>query len=388
MVLPSDALAWDGWIGPGAIVDLVRNTAPFVTAPLRPDGLARLVDADSFERVLANWESILSDGLDPGRQLEDYFALCMAAHHATVGTFVPTDVDTKIRGLVWRRTRDLDTLRRMCDFALSAHRWRVKGVTARATAGVSGHDGEWMSVMLGAHGRLLSAGDAGYADKAADAVDAELGREADVFRAALMEPGREIEALCLCASLTHNAGDVDQGISFWESRHGDSRGRFGRLAHENTRPYGGWFHVAAELYRAAMAAEGHRNYPLRGVKGLRRSADLLLPPSPFLDDWGALVARHPALEMADRAEVVDALVKGCRKIPGQAGYHRALAGFAGAGSREFEAAVALAPASTRKDLREPEMRKQLAVPRASFESARRKQVESARRGIRTRATSP
>ena len=31
-----------------------------------------------------------------------YFALCCAAHHGTVGTYTPTDVDAKIRGHLWR----------------------------------------------------------------------------------------------------------------------------------------------------------------------------------------------------------------------------------------------------------------------------------------------
>lgn len=31
----------------------------------------------------------------------DYFALCMAAHFSTVATYVPTDVDSKIRGHCW-----------------------------------------------------------------------------------------------------------------------------------------------------------------------------------------------------------------------------------------------------------------------------------------------
>ena len=58
--------------------------------------------------ILANWENILRPGLSPEEQLQDYFALCLACHHATVATFVPTDVDTKIRGIVWRESRDPD----------------------------------------------------------------------------------------------------------------------------------------------------------------------------------------------------------------------------------------------------------------------------------------
>ena len=50
----------------------------------------------------------------------------------------------------------------------------------------------------------------------------------------------------------------------------------------------GKFAAAVKLYQSTgMSAEGHRHYPLRPVKALRRSPETLLPLSPFLDDWGA-----------------------------------------------------------------------------------------------------
>ena len=65
------------------------------------------------------------------------------------------------------------------------------------------------------------------------------------------------------------------------------------------------------------------------------------------------------------------------KIPGQQGYYRALAGMSERSSRSFDDAVALLPASSRKDLRSPEMRRLMAVPRGSFESRLRKFVQAA-----------
>lgn len=62
-----------------------------------------------------------------------------------------------------------------------------------------------------------------------------------------------------------------------------------------------------------MATEGHRNYPLRGVKPLWCSPDLLLPLGPFFDEWGGLVAVHSCLDWQDRADVLAGLVHGCRK---------------------------------------------------------------------------
>lgn len=139
--------------------------------------------------------------------------------------------------------------------------------------------------------------------------------------------------------------------------------------------------MAAKLYREVMAPEGHRNYPLREVKPLRRSADLLLPIAPFLDDWGATLSLHPALSDDDRAEVMDALVKGCRKIPGQLGYYRALAGWRETNERGYEKAAESIPNATRRDLRDAGMRQRLAVARVSFESAMKKKRAIAARPV-------
>jgi hypothetical protein len=317
----------------------------------------------------------------PDLDLPGYFELCLACHHATVATFVPTDVDSKIRGLLWQEARDAGTRRRMFDIALRAMHWEIAGISKRATslAGVgpvSGHNGEQLSVLVGALGAFLRAGDDEYAARAGAAIEAELEREALEFRYAFGRPGCELDVLRISATLTHNAGDLDQGISFWPKSepHRSWRLKFGRLAHENSEPFEGKFQVAAQIYNRAMAVEGHRNYPLRAVKALRRSPDLLLPLGPFLDDWGALVATHPALEVSDRAETVAALVAGCRKIPGQRGYYRALAGFSAAYVGPIEDVLRRMPASVRGDWREPGLRKAVAVPRASFESMMRKMI--------------
>jgi hypothetical protein len=72
---------------------------------------------------------MLRPNLNREEQLQDYFALCLACHHATVATFVPTDVDTKIRG-------------------------------------VSGHNGEHWSAIAAGLGRLLELRDTVAAEEA------------------------------------------------------------------------------------------------------------------------------------------------------------------------------------------------------------------------------
>jgi hypothetical protein len=139
------------------------------------------------------------------------------------------------------------------------------------------------------------------------------------------------------------------------------------MEHLSTR---GRFDAAVRMYQeTGLSAEGHRHYPLRPVKALRRSADTLLPNCPFLDDWGAVVAN-----LEENDEVLAALVTGCQKLKGQQGYYRAIAGMHAASSSEFDRAASRMPNATQRLLRAAEMRKLIDVPRVSFESMMRKRA--------------
>ena len=371
------------------LLDLIWNTAPFLKDRLTeppPGRLHTLVDAPHGHLAVIAAAGRLGDAaLTEEEKLLDYFALCLAAHHSTVATYVPTDVDSKIRGLLWKETRDPEVLARMMRVAMAMKDWRLDGISTRCdevhgSGPVSGHNGEWLSVIAGGLGRNLVAGSDATVELAAAAMEAELEREALAFRLALAEPGQEIVTLRLAMSITHNLGDVDQGIGFWEEKRLSApyRERFARLAHENQDRFQGTFRIASHLYRTVLASEGHRHYPLREVKALRRSADLLLPLSPFLDEWGGVAGRHPALNEEDRALLLEALVTGCKKVPNQQGYYRAIAGFQDKAPREFARAANEMANSAQKLMRDGRFRQLLAVPRASFESALRKKVVAAR----------
>ena len=401
-----------GFITAGALLSLVRNTVPWLELPAAATGhralAAQVGGPQGFRHVLAGAAAAAgrdepgaaapaphateTPGTATGGRADDgdvdatldYFALCLAAHHATVASFVPTDVDSKIRGLLWKRVREPGALARMWTVASACAQWDVLSVSRRAVEVapgeyVSGHDGERLSVLAGALGQALAVGAAArdVGSAARDAIAGELEREARAFQRLAATPGAEIPALVVAAALTHNAGDLDQGISFWpksEAYRADAA-RFARLAHENVTPYGGAFAQAARLYKVTLAPEGHRHYPLRGVRALRQSHDLLLPVAPFLDDWGTHLARHPLLADEDLAQVMEALIVGSRKLAGQRGYYRALAGLIERleGSRH-ERIVARMPASVRSEYRSAAVRRQLAVQRRSFESTLEKIV--------------
>lgn len=377
---------WSKYIQPKTILEQVQNTAPY----LAPRGHARSGDLLEMGETPDGFLHILASARERELEtLEEYFALCCAAHQATVATFVPTDVDSKIRGILWNETRETDTLHRMARFALHMRTWTLDGISQRVTIDpelgpVSGHNGEWFSVASGALGRFLQLGDTEHAAILTEAIDAELKREAQSFLNFAMRPGHEIDTMLLAVSITHNLGDLDQGISYWEgaAKHSAQKELFHRLAHENKTPYNGIFQRVAGIYKESLSAEGHRHYPLRPVKPLRQSPDLLLPLGPFLDDWGATIGSSRHLSDEDRAEVLDALLKGCKKVEGQLGYYRALAGWQHSHANTFQRAADRIPAGSKKLLREADLRQKLAVPRRSFESRYVKQVEQLRQRLR------
>jgi hypothetical protein len=362
--------AWAHWISPETLIAQVRNTAPFLEGRLPATEPGRLIDvgqsSDGFLRILANWQNMLRESLTPEEQLQDYFALCLACHHATVASFVPTDVDTKIRGIVWQESRDPDVLRPMLRLALAARAWTEDGISVRSVRGVSGHNGEHWSAIAGGLGRMLELGDTPSAEEAQAAIEAEIDREQAIFCQLAAERDAELDLLRLSMTLAHNRGDLTQGMGFWKKtpltmpliEHFAARGRF---------------MLAVRIYQhTGLSSEGHRHYPLRSVKALRRSPVTLLPLSPFLDEWGSVVA-----QLEESPEVLAALVMGCKKVQGQQGYYRAIAGMLAASSDTFERAAARIPHSARSQLRSAEMRKLISVSRVSFESMMRKRARTA-----------
>ncbi len=385
----SQPVVWDHYISPAGLLDLIWNTAPYLKELLpapRPEAGPESLAAseDGFLHILASVHA--NPEVRHENALLWYFALCLASHHGTVSTYVPTDVDSKIRGLLWRETKDPDTLHAMFRLGLAMQKWTLVGFSKRTIdcsphGIVSGHDGEWLSVMAGALGRFLPLNDEEYVAHSHAAIHAELIREARAFVDVCLTPGRELDTMRVAMSVIHNLGDLNQGISFWSgpARKSESALQFERLAQENKTGYGGIFQFPADLYRELLASEGHRHYPLRAVKPLRRSPELLLPLGPFLDDYGATLATSQKLTPAEKSEALEAIVRGCKKVPGQNGYFRAIAGFREASTRAYDDAVNRMPASSQKLLKDPEMRQKTAVPRRSFESTFSKRVEQMRK---------
>lgn len=377
-------------IGPRNLLGLVRNTANFIfSIPELPSTvpaastLERAQHRYGFVTILSEGERLEFSERPAPAEVREYFALCLAAHHATVATFVPTDVDSKIRGVLWGWRLNVETFQEMAEIALCAREWGIKWISTRATevAGVgpvSGHNGEMLGVLAGALGTFIRIGDQEFVRRIAEAIDIELSREVTEFEYACRMPGRELDVLRIAMSIMHNLGDLDQGISFWPNnpKYADYRQRFGRLGHERQERYGGPFRVAGKLYRELMSSEGHRHYPLRQVAALRRGPELLLPLGPFLDSWGEKVGALRDLTDAEKGEVISVLAQGCKKIAGQKGYFRAIAGIARALDGSLERVIRTMPVSARHLLKDPEIRRHMALRQESFESSYRKAVKA------------
>lgn len=376
---PRSARAIRGFVAPQTLLNEVHNTAPWLPRPSDlPPGDVRAMAGGrlGFLNILAGFgrEGVAAQALLDDRTLE-YFGLCLACHHATVATFVPTDVDTKIRGLLWRLIKDPDQLDPMIELTEAFCEWDVASVSRRTVSvpdlGIfAGHHGERLSVLVAGLGRAIHLGRPDLRDRMRAHIVAELEREAGGLKA-LLAAGDELDVLRMAAVMTHNAGDIDQSISFWPQSpaHTAAAVDLKRLAHENVRPWGGSFALAARIYKATLAPEGHRNYPLRPIRPLRQSGDFLIETAPFLDDWGHRLARDPRLQEDDRSEILEALVVGSRKIEGQRGYQRAIAGMIEGLGNRVEAVVGRMSARARSDFKSAELRKSVAVARVSFESA-------------------
>lgn len=387
--------AFGGFIGPLRLVDLVRSTAPWLfnghqrfAATPDTQGARLWQHAEhplGWLAILRRHTMVVATAEPSIEQWTDYFALCVACHFASCASYVPTDVDTKIRAHLWFMTRNEEERDAMVRVALATTSWDLSGASTRHIATgehglVSGHNGECLSVLNGGMLAMFKANDEPRAALLEAAVEQELVREAAAFNAVATRRGGEIELLKLCAAVTHNAGDVDQGLSaeLGKKLAPEQRIRFARLVHEGPERYSGAYTRAARLYREVMASEGHRNYPLRDIRVLRSDPIFLLPVSPFLDDWGRTLATHAAFNDADRAAIAEGLLVATRKVSGQQGYYRALAGFAEAvsGGIESSAIVSRMGNAAKKELRDSDLRKRIAVPKHSFESSMAKRVRA------------
>ena len=355
-------------IAPGVLFEQVRSTAGWAL-----DG-DRTAPETSFRDALGDLEAAQS-AYATSPDAPAYFRALLAAHFATVATFVPTDVDARIRHHAFVEL-DEPALAVACELVDEAARWDVRLVSARVVRDLSGHRGEWLAVRAGALGRAISLGARTLVDRLREAIDEELAHEHAVLRE--LARGDELDLLRAATTIAHNLGDLSRVVEAWPAREGfaELRARYTRLGHAPSAAFGDLFARAGAMNKAEMADENHRFLALRKARGLRRSRDLLLPIGPFFDAWGETVATHPALEHEDRAEVVTALLAVHDHRATERGCLRALAAIDArtpGGLRSFADDL---PARLRQLLSTGPLREALKTPRATFEARLRKRAQT------------
>jgi hypothetical protein len=358
-------------IAPGNLLEQVRNTAPFLfdAEPFPAEGprsyLRRLQDADA--RPL---------------NASSYYLLCLSAHWATAGTFVPTDVDNAIRWRLWRDASP-NQVAAFAGHVLDAASWEYEPVTGRKVRAPDGallstHEGTWFSVAVGAYAASREK-DPALARRVLDAMVREAERERAIF-SAVAASGDGVATLKASALIAHNFGDLDRVADQWELPDDDELKRaLYDAAKPGSRLYGGLLGWAGELNQKFLSADNHRHYPLRVPRALRRSADLLIGVGPFFDDWGRRVALHPALSREDVAEVARALLDGWTRLHGPVGYARALSGILEAFPGGRSALGKLLPGADRRQLESGPIKAAMDLPQARFEAQWANRVRQVKR---------
>lgn len=354
-------------ITPQILLEHVRNTVPYLLAPEAPAARA------PYLRTLQT--------TDTGAALShtEYFRLCVSAHFGTVSSFVPTDVDNQIRFKLWHPALPEHDLLAMTALVHEAHAWDMTELSRRYVQGpstgrvLSGLHGEWFSIAAGAYCAIRKKLPHEAAAMQA-LITEELDREAQIL-AEFVRARDGIGLLAAATTIAHNLGDLDRVMDQWNLPADDSlRPAAYKTGHENASRYGGMLVLAGELNKAtiaptSMADENHRHFALRQAKCLRRSPDLLLPISPFFDDWGARVGRHPALSPEDVAEITLCLMEGWEKLkPSQKtqAYPRALAGIESSFSGGLSRLCSYLPSKSGKNLKSGSLRTTCSISKERF----------------------
>ena len=353
---------------PRVLAEQVRSTAGWLWKDPRADAIVSALD-----HVEAAEADRPSGGLA-------YLEFLLTAHHATVATFVPTDVDTRIRHHAWAAIEDEETISRALDAIDRIAAWDVHVVSERVVGSnvgtLSGHDGEWLAVRAGALGRAAACAFDALVTRIATTIDAELDRERAIFEDAVRSSSPQ-RILSIATTIAHNLGDLSRVVEGWPARPelAPLRARFIRLGHTEAKPRTS-FEMAGALNLAIMANENHRFLALREARALRASRSLLLPIGPWFDAWGETVARE--LEDGDRAEVVAALLNLHLSHPSELGCLRALAGIHRATRGGLELHVPDLPARIRKEALRGKVREAIDLPKERFDARMQKRWEAER----------
>lgn len=354
-------------IAPNLLLKDVEITAPFLfkgELNLEGKGRAYLAKLCFYKKNLNALKHI---------NLTEYFHICMAAHWATAGTFVPTNVDNQIREGLWRHNDVPGHIERMARITIDSWTWDYEQVTNRKSYNpengqvMSTHEGTWLSVAIGAYNALLKQKRKALADEVADVILAEIDKEEKLLTE-LREKRDYVNFLRSTALMAHNFGDLDRVIDQWNMPEDDPfRQRIYKLGHKPNPNYSPVLCFAGNVNKAFLSVENHRHMSMRQPKCLRRSYKFLIPVGPFMDAWGETLGSALNLTLAEKGEIVAALFEGYKRQDMAYGYIRAFRGLVNALPEGLETLAADLPYDLVAEIKKSRFGKLAEVPLEEFE---------------------
>lgn len=370
-----------------ALLDAVQSTAPFLFESPPTE-----TDPEYVQILKRARDQVAEKATELNTDLWSYYEIALASHWATVGTFVPTDVDLAIRERLWKQVHHPFAWQHLWRLIERAQKWDESLVSKRWVQvsegqSISGHQGEWFTVAMAAYGSAKKVANA-HMIEVRDAIEAEVERQQNCLLQLEKDFSEEPDAETAkrfasgVAGVVHNLGDLDRMFEAWSIGEEDVlKRRVFRCGHEDARAVRPVFLRAGRIYQKCLASENHRHFALREPKCIRKSTRFLLNYGPCLDDWGrGLVQeglRANVFSERDLRDVAVALVSGWKTLNPKSiytsvGYARALVGIASelgqgslsAGRTELENLV---PPVVRKELLEGGLRTLLQVGQAQFE---------------------
>lgn len=310
-------------IAPNLLLKQVENTAPFIfqgELNTSSERCAYLEKLRFYKKNLRELKNI---------NLAEYFHICLSAHWATAGTFVPTDVDNQIREGLWKHKSINQYIEKMARITIDSWKWDYGQVTNRKASNpidgeiISTHEGTWLSVAIGAYCALKKKHFSDLSEEVAHVILEEINKEKDLMLQ-LREKEEHIAFIKAAPLIAHNFGDLDRVIVQWGMNESDlfckKIFKLGLMAND---PEYSILVYSGEVNKEFTAKENHRHMAMRRPKCLRKSHQFLIPVGPFMDDWGRVLGQSHLLSLAEKAEIVAAFFDGHLRQDQAFGYCRA-----------------------------------------------------------------
>jgi hypothetical protein len=316
--------------------------------------------------------------------LTEYFYLCMSAHWATAGSFVPTNVDNQIREGLWKHGEIGAHIERMTKITIDSWLWDYSEVTNRKCYNpkngqvMSTHEGTWLSVAIGAYCALIKNQRPALAQDVADVILSEIEKEHKLLHE-LREIRDHINFLRSTALMAHNFGDLDRVIDQWAMPLDDPfRLRIYKLGHQLNESYSPLFVYAGQVNKNFLSVENHRHMSMRQARCLRRSNNFLIPVGPFMDEWGESLGGSEELTMMEKGEIVAALFEGHKRQDHAYGYSRAFSGFVASLGHGLQTLEANIPYDLMLEIKKSKFYETANIPKEDFLEMFRVKIEQFR----------